>query len=147
MLGLGLVLAAMEGQMGVETWRPYSPRQQERLFGPKESRSEYRYLAALAGWGYDLSDVERMILDFGDPAAPAAAAEPDDPGAEAGLVHYLPLDGDQDEPACHALADRENPVINSTTDRARVTCPACADAAAADASDAATKEDGGEPCP
>jgi ParB family chromosome partitioning protein len=51
---LGLVLGAYEDSLGVHTWR--SP-------GVSAPR---RYLTALGGWGYELSDIERLVVGMPD---------------------------------------------------------------------------------
>jgi ParB family transcriptional regulator, chromosome partitioning protein len=49
-IGLAVVLAAYEAQTGVHTWRN----------GAEMGR---RYLTALAGWGYTLSEIEQYVVD------------------------------------------------------------------------------------
>jgi ParB family chromosome partitioning protein len=49
-IGLALVLAAYEEHTSTESWRM-----------PKDS--DRRYLAALAGWGYQPSDVEKLVTE------------------------------------------------------------------------------------
>jgi ParB family chromosome partitioning protein len=61
---LVLVLAAIEAETGVHTWRQASPQVSA-------------YLTALAAWGYGLSDVERLALTL-PPTAEPADAEPAD---------------------------------------------------------------------
>ncbi|MGH3403347.1 MAG: ParB/RepB/Spo0J family partition protein [Streptosporangiaceae bacterium] len=52
-IGLAVVLAAYEAQTGVHTWRN----------GAEMGR---RYLTALAGWGYTLSEIEQYVVDGTD---------------------------------------------------------------------------------
>jgi len=68
MIAVGLLVCDWETAISRETWR--SPKERDR-----------RYLTALIGWGYQPSDVERLILadttptDTGDPGLPSDGAE------------------------------------------------------------------------
>ena len=53
MMGLAIVLGALESATGVHTWRGSMPANQ-------------RYFAALQRWGYELSDVEQLALPDGE---------------------------------------------------------------------------------
>src|SRR5579872_327423 len=58
-IALGLVLAAWEATLTDETWRRYVPsiKQEYRMSGTSVAG---RYLLLLAGWGYTLSDIEKL---------------------------------------------------------------------------------------
>src|SRR6266540_6334772 len=62
MLTLGVLLAALEAGTGPNSWRDPTP----------DTRT---YLAALRGWGYELSDVERLVEPPTAQGTPGAAGE------------------------------------------------------------------------
>lgn len=62
-IALVIILATIEQQTGIHTWRRPDP----------ESRA---YFTALDTWGYGLSDVERLIL--AEPQRPTTAAHPEE---------------------------------------------------------------------
>ncbi len=65
-IGLALILGAYEGSTGVHIWRT-----------PKSYAEIARYLAALASWGYGLSDAEQAIVDACECAPGPVDDEPD----------------------------------------------------------------------
>ena len=65
LIGLVVVLAAIEGRTSTSTWR--------RPMG-----ADARYLRALAAWGYDLSEVEQGVIDGYDALTAAPADDEDD---------------------------------------------------------------------
>ncbi len=80
MLALALLVCEWESTTSRGTWR--NPKERDR-----------RYLTALIGWGYQPSDVERLILDQPQDS-PTVDTEPGDQDAP----HQDAADGEQAEP-------------------------------------------------
>jgi len=92
MIAVGLLVCDWESTNSRETWR--SPKERDR-----------RYLTALIGWGYQPSDVERLILadttpaDTGDPAVPNDDTEQtDDAATEPAVSEAVDPEDDDTEP-------------------------------------------------
>ncbi len=61
-IALGLVLCGYEDQLGVHSWR-------------RPDGAARRYFTALAGWGYELSDVEEVVIGEEQSVEPTSEEE------------------------------------------------------------------------
>jgi ParB family chromosome partitioning protein len=98
-IALGLVLGAYEATLGVHTWRNPSER-------------DGRYLAKLAEWGHELSEVEQVVADRatagvpdGDDVARCRSCGCAEDDACAGGCSWVP-DPDGPGPICSSCAPR-----------------------------------------
>jgi hypothetical protein len=75
MLALALIVGAYEVMTGVQTWRNAGA-----LYG-SEDPWDARYFTALTTWGYELSEIEQLVVD--GPAKARAAREAREAGQAA----------------------------------------------------------------
>jgi ParB family chromosome partitioning protein len=83
---LAIVLGGIEASTSKYTWR--NPGHTDAL-----------YFAQLAAWGYDLSEVEQIVVDHEKNRAAAKAAQADAAQADAAQADAEPVEAEQDDTA------------------------------------------------